>query len=260
MDHEAALLIVRRDASVLQQVEQTEELCLEAVKINGLALRYVKNQTEEICLEAVNEASIALEYVTNQTEEICLEAIMRSFRVLNHVKNKTERICLAAIDLDPYTITMMLDVDEIILQKILEYEPGVLGIALKCVNQIDVTFEQYVQLCLIAVRMNGLLLRYVPKLIPNRLRDVIDLKIFCDAHQEICLEAVKQNGFAISYVEDQTEELCIIAIKNPTFHYQDRHFGLSDPCRLFRIKDREMRERCKEHMIDPRFLMTKKAR
>jgi len=34
---------------------QTEKICLEAVKQNGSALQYVKNQTEKICLEAVKQ-------------------------------------------------------------------------------------------------------------------------------------------------------------------------------------------------------------
>ena len=37
--------------------------CLEAVKQNGNALRYVKEQTPEICLAAVKEDEYALQYV-----------------------------------------------------------------------------------------------------------------------------------------------------------------------------------------------------
>ena len=43
-----------------------ESLCLEAVKQDGDALRYVKDQTEAVCLEAVKENSDALQYVKNQ--------------------------------------------------------------------------------------------------------------------------------------------------------------------------------------------------
>jgi len=40
-----------------------EKKCLEKVKEDGDALRYVKNQTEEICLEAVKQNGYALRYV-----------------------------------------------------------------------------------------------------------------------------------------------------------------------------------------------------
>jgi hypothetical protein len=40
---------------------------LEAVKQNGLALKYVREQTKEICLEAISEDGFALKYVRKQT-------------------------------------------------------------------------------------------------------------------------------------------------------------------------------------------------
>jgi hypothetical protein len=77
--------------------EQTEEICLEAVKHNGLLLRYVKEQTKEICLEAVKEDERALQIVEEQTEEICLESVKKNGGSLQFVKKQTEQICLEAI-------------------------------------------------------------------------------------------------------------------------------------------------------------------
>jgi hypothetical protein len=48
-------------------IRQTEQMCLEAVKQNGLALQYVKEQTQEICLTAVGQNGYALSYVKEQT-------------------------------------------------------------------------------------------------------------------------------------------------------------------------------------------------
>ena len=59
---------VKQDGNALRFVkEQTPEMCLEAVKIDGQALRFVKEQTHEICLEAVKEDGLALEHVKEQT-------------------------------------------------------------------------------------------------------------------------------------------------------------------------------------------------
>nr|QBK87597.1 MAG: protein of unknown function DUF4116 [Marseillevirus LCMAC201] len=77
--------------------EQTEEICLAAVKVNGLALKYVKVQTEEICLAAVQEYGRALESVKEQTSEICLAAVQRYGWALEFVKVQTPEICLAAV-------------------------------------------------------------------------------------------------------------------------------------------------------------------
>ena len=71
--------------------------CLEAVKEDGYALRYVKEQTLEICLEAVKENGYALRYVKEQTPEICLEAVKEYGKALRHVKKQTPEICVQAI-------------------------------------------------------------------------------------------------------------------------------------------------------------------
>ena len=55
--------------------EQTPEICLKAVKQNGLALYFVKEQTPEICLAAVKQNGYAVEFVEKQTYEICEAAV-----------------------------------------------------------------------------------------------------------------------------------------------------------------------------------------
>lgn len=92
------LQLVKSGELSLQYVEnQTEEMCLEAVRRDGEALEYVKNQTEEICWEAILSVGGALEYVKNQTEEMCLEAVLSNGFNLICVKNQTEEICRAAV-------------------------------------------------------------------------------------------------------------------------------------------------------------------
>ena len=46
-----------------KEIWTNKELCLEAVKQNGRALKYVKNQTEAICLEAVKKNPGAKIYI-----------------------------------------------------------------------------------------------------------------------------------------------------------------------------------------------------
>jgi hypothetical protein len=57
--------------------EQTEAVCLEAVKQNGYALRYVKEQTEAVCLEAVKQNGYALSYVDVKIFEIDIKLNIR---------------------------------------------------------------------------------------------------------------------------------------------------------------------------------------
>ena len=64
-----------------------ENDCLEAVKQDGHALRYVKEQTPEICLDAIKQNWGALQYVKEQTPEICLEAVKQNELALRYVKD-----------------------------------------------------------------------------------------------------------------------------------------------------------------------------
>ena len=65
--------------------KQTDEICLEAVKQNGLVLDYVKKQTEEICIEAVKDTKYAIYSVKNMTERIQKEADKKKFETFSEM-------------------------------------------------------------------------------------------------------------------------------------------------------------------------------
>ena len=145
------------------------EICLEAVKQNGDALRYVPEElkTSEICLAAVEQDGWALLYVPEdlKTSEICLTAVKQDGMALEHVPKdlKTPEICLAAVKQN--------------------------GMALRYVPKDFRTPE----ICLAAVKQDGWALRYVPK----------DLKT-----EEIYLAAVKHDSWvlrrwALEYVPEE---------------------------------------------------------
>ena len=50
-----------------------------------MVLQFVHNQTEEICLEAVRNDGLALQYVNHQTKEICLAAVRNNPNALKYV-------------------------------------------------------------------------------------------------------------------------------------------------------------------------------
>lgn len=73
---------------------ETSELCLEAVKYNGLALMFVENQTEEICLAAVKHNGMALAYVREQTPEIIEAALAQNPRAEKYVAEMNSNAAL----------------------------------------------------------------------------------------------------------------------------------------------------------------------
>ena len=67
---------------------RTKEFWLNEVSYHGLALQFVdaENQTPEICLAAVKQNGLALKYVEKQTHEICLEALKQNYNASWYVK------------------------------------------------------------------------------------------------------------------------------------------------------------------------------
>jgi hypothetical protein len=93
------LAAVKQDGMTLQYVQsQTPDICLAAVEQTGMALQYVQSQTPDICLAAVKQDGMALQYVQSQTPDMCLAAVKQDGMVLKHVQNKTEEICIAAVE------------------------------------------------------------------------------------------------------------------------------------------------------------------
>ena len=45
---------------------QTEEICFEAIKKNGLSIRYIKNQTETMCIEALKQNNKSKKFINKK--------------------------------------------------------------------------------------------------------------------------------------------------------------------------------------------------
>ncbi len=91
------LYVILINCRILKICEQTDELCMQAVKQNGYALEFVKNQTDELCMQAVKQNGCSLKYVKNQTDELCIEAVKQNGYSLIFVKNQTNEICMEAV-------------------------------------------------------------------------------------------------------------------------------------------------------------------
>ena len=145
---------LKENGMFLKQIpihEQTEDICLAAVKENGWALEYVHHQTPEICLEAVKENGWALKFVKEQTEEICLTAVKRSGWALEYVKNKTKNLCLEAIRRNGPAIRFVPEQTPDLCWEAIQQDPTTLGMIQKPTQK----------LCLEAVKKNAMVLESV---------------------------------------------------------------------------------------------------
>jgi hypothetical protein len=147
------LKCVKKQWNILYYIKQTEEICLEAIKTYGIALKFVEKHliTDEICLEAVKQNGLALEYVEKQTEEICIEAIKQNLFALLYVKNKTEEFCLLAIRQTGESLVLIEEQTE--------------KMCLEAIKQdglfLDFVEDQTEKICLEAVKQNKDALKYI---------------------------------------------------------------------------------------------------
>ncbi len=104
-------IVARQYGRILEREDcpQTPEICLEAVRQDGTALKYVINQTYDICLAAVQQNGLAIEFVREQTPEICLAAVKSCPRALKYIKSGTEEMILRAIATDSTSINHLRD-------------------------------------------------------------------------------------------------------------------------------------------------------
>ena len=104
---ELCMLAVKQNGLALQYIPatiQTKELCEEAVKQNGLALVYVSMglQSADIRKIAVQQNGFAIKYVgsANQTAELCKQAITQNVTALEFIFNMTADLWQHAITTD----------------------------------------------------------------------------------------------------------------------------------------------------------------
>jgi hypothetical protein len=80
----------------------------------GMLLRFVDNQTDEICLAAVKQNGLALEFVKKQTYETCLEAINNNFKAFKYVRTRDPELYRIGLEkygdkITPYIDTSILE-------------------------------------------------------------------------------------------------------------------------------------------------------
>ena len=183
-----AILAVQHHPLALRYVPgdvQDEAICLTAVEMNGLALRFVRKQTREICLAAVLENGLAVKYVKGKHRLLSLLAVRQNGLALRFIESQDEEICLAAVIQDGRA------------WKFVKHRTEMIDLAAVKHDGANLMFFklQTPALCLAAVKQCGQALSYVK-----------------NKTHEICRAAVIQDGRAIDYVPEQTEELICLAI------------------------------------------------
>lgn len=102
---EMCLEAVKQNGWALRFIhDRTPTIYLEAVKENGCVLHLIRHQTYDICLAAVKENGWALQFVQEQTPDLCLQAVKQNGQALKYVRQQTYELCLEAVKRDGYAL------------------------------------------------------------------------------------------------------------------------------------------------------------
>jgi len=105
---------------------QTFSLCYNAIMLNPMNIRFVKNKTPELCLLAVKINGLSLRFIneryknTELSKQLCIIAVQQNGEALNHVIHKTPELCLLAVKNDPGALLFVGDyqTEEICLEAV----------------------------------------------------------------------------------------------------------------------------------------------
>ena len=94
------LELIRNNPEKIKEVEQTPDLCKEAVSINGLLLKFIKEQNSDICETAVMNNPEAIRYAKIQSIRMCEHAVSVNPRLIEFAQLQSDNMCKKAINAD----------------------------------------------------------------------------------------------------------------------------------------------------------------
>jgi hypothetical protein len=209
---EICVAALRRDGLALQYIIlQTPELCKIAVGQNGLALQYIILQTPELCKIAVGQNGLALQYVTSQTSELCRIAVKQNGLALQYVITKTDELCKIAIWMNPlsaqYINNPTIEICFELLQNLPRRSKTIDLFKLIdniCLQKLHTCWSDVLFLRLIRHNKSILVDTLIGKLNFNQKGDILE---------RIYLSEIKQDGLLLKYVKNQTNEICLEAVR-----------------------------------------------
>ncbi len=246
--------IINKNGLLLEFIEnQTEELCIDAIKNNIYSFKYIKNKTNTINKTILNIDGNMIQYIFNQTKELCNIAInqnINSFKfiknktyelnkqilnknglLLEFIENQTEELCFIAIknNINAYNFVKdkTYDIDHYFLNnnniKIFELYKNIelYEILKNILNKNGLLLEfienQTEELCIIAIKNNINAYNFVKHKTYEIDKSILKIQnnlVINNEIYEILKNILNKNGLLLEFIENQTEELCIIAIKN----------------------------------------------
>jgi hypothetical protein len=242
-------LALLQNVNIIENITQSEELCMYAIKLKASVIAKIKNQTPKLCKMALRQDGYLLSKIKIPlTEEFCLIAVKQNGSALQYVppKYQTYNVCKSAIKQNPSAKKYILNVDLYDATKNMLVDQAMKfvsrdGTLLEMVEEDNQTEE----MCIMAIQNNPNAINFVANKTEKILKLVEDLQnIYIQKETNIinnynyinvknivksfdlatnkeqtdeeCKSAVMKDGLQLKFVIEQTPEICMMAIKqNP---------------------------------------------
>lgn len=173
---ENCLIAVKKHWSAIRYIiQQTPEIADSIIKQYPWALEFIINQTDEMALYCVNIDGRIIQHVHNKKEHICIAAVKQNYKALKLIPyHQTEKICLAAIKTNLDAFRYVIDYTEQIYieaakqsHEIFDYIPEqTLNFSYQIVNHNGLYLQHIknktLTICMTAVKQNPKAIEWVP--------------------------------------------------------------------------------------------------
>jgi len=166
--------------------EKSEEVQINAVKVNPYTIEHIKSPSEVVQLEAVKHSGFVIQYIQNPSETVQLEAVRENLSAIQYIADPSEAMQLQAIRENESVIQYIDKPSEAVQLEAVKEN----GFVIQYIQNPSETVQ------LEAVKQNGSAIEYIE-----------------NPSEAVQLQAVKDDGNAIMYINNPSEKVQLQAVK-----------------------------------------------
>lgn len=189
--------------TITQKINENYNIAKMYINQNGLLLQYVIEQTDELCMDAIRNNNLALKYIKNPSLKMCMFALLNGNRcnIIKILCKQDENIIYEILRKKPDEIKSVTNQTKMMATLVLSKN----GLLLEFIHNQILDEE----LCNIAVQNNGLAIRFVPEKFRSEYSNILavkqnpeSIKYINNRTTELWTVALKNNGLVIKYLDD----------------------------------------------------------
>lgn len=186
--HHEMVYLVRAKPIIIKYIDENhpsyEQLCIEAVRSDGLVLQYINKQHNDVCLIAVLNDGRALKFCKIQNLDIQVSAVLQNIYAIDYIESKSEEFYFKILSKYPEYWTKITDTPH--------NRTRAIGENPSCIVMMSNLSDDFIKKC---VQIDSRILRFV------------------EQKPELVEFAINICAGNISYIDNQTTELQIMAIQ-----------------------------------------------